>query len=233
MQNLHRFPNYKAEIVAEFEHHFPRDYLAKVFEGSGRKKKYLRNETPEEAQERTARRETQLRTWLDNHKGRLVQAMKGEKQPLPKFLDIQAYHEAPAARTRSARDIFISENGQVRQESDRLATKDGVNSSNLAKLQARRNKVYTKAIAELLPDEWRVYFDRSEQEKVVKKAERDIARTKTKAAESLSLPERAKLLTDLEFTVEKTIAEWLSQTGTEMVLMFGGEDGAGEIRKWL
>ena len=55
-ENLSKINTYARGIASEFDAAFPRDIPEKIYAGHGRRKKFIRFETPEEAQTRCVNR---------------------------------------------------------------------------------------------------------------------------------------------------------------------------------
>ncbi|GJE96004.1 hypothetical protein PsYK624_121970 [Phanerochaete sordida] len=222
--------------MAAYRERIAREFLAK-FPGTPtpreilKNKKVVRVETEDEAQARCSRRYKQCVTWIKNHRKIVLMGATGGTGA-PEFIRLDEYKpEAHVGRARSARDIYISDHPEIGRAIRSSAAAEGLSK---AQLCAKVNDAYTEA---LKADPARADYERrSNDEKAQKAAERATMKEK-REAEQADQPSdsagRTKVLNDLEFTLSQYVCKLAAQTQTEILVLYGGRDAKGFLRKWL
>lgn len=112
----------------------------------------------------------QIVKWIQNHKDKL----SGGAHPRPAYLKLKSFvdNNPPSSSTRakSARDLFISDNPNIRQQTKDACILEGI--TDKTAITRRVNDAYTEAIGRLSSAEREIYEKRSQEDKARCAAER-------------------------------------------------------------
>ncbi|KAJ3518305.1 hypothetical protein NM688_g9456 [Phlebia brevispora] len=191
--------DYARDVAHAFESQFPSNILQRIFKNG----KFQRFETEEEAIVRCEGRPKQCVKWIQNHKSEILRRAEHQAS-LPAYLDLQDYKpDVEVKRARSARDIYVGEHPEIRENATKEARDSGI--STRSELQSSINAAYSAAIA--VDPDWQRYIDRSQEEKTTRAAERAKIRESSTIADDDSQPgmSRTQILQNLEYTLLNTV----------------------------
>ncbi|PIL31918.1 hypothetical protein GSI_06622 [Ganoderma sinense ZZ0214-1] len=212
---------YAEDVAADFEERWDRKMVAWNKDAG-------RMETEEEALRRTCNRLVQAKKWVTNNWAKIIE---GYNKPQP-FLDLLVAPSGEKIRARSARDLFVAANPDIRTRVRKEMKDRGVVEA--GSIQTAINEEYTRAIQEAeARGDFQSFIDSAAAEKAELAAEREVQDSARIAATSDPKVERRTTLRNLRCTIQTYIDQLAAQTDTAMFVVIGGRDEEGKRTKWI